>query len=242
MKEGLRYTLGLRRRLWLCAAFFALHSSLFIATASAQDEPEYLMEIGAGAGLVNYLGDMNGNLTENLQPMGSLIGRYKMNPRMALVLTVSAGKLSGSTDAAQTWYPPMEDVKTKFSNTLIDAGVRYEYNFWPYGTGREYRGARPLVPFVALGAGCTVVSGDNSKVTANIPIGLGVKYKISQRLNLTAEWMMHFSLSDELDGIKDPYGIKSSGLFKNTDCYSAMQLSLTYDLWAKCKVCHNDKD
>ena len=54
--------------------------------------------------------------------------------------------------------------------------------------------------------------------------------------------MVHFTLSDMLDGMKDPYGIKSSGLFKNTDCYSMLNLSLTYDLWAKCKVCHNDRD
>ena len=45
-----------------------------------------------------------------------------------------------------------------------------------------------------------------------------------------------------LDGVKDPYGIKSSGLFKNTDCYSQLRVSLTYDLWAKCKTCHNDRD
>ena len=75
-----------------------------------------------------------------------------------------------------------------------------------------------------------------------MPIGVGVKYKLGDRLNLTAEWMMHFSGSDKLDGMKDPYGIKSSGPFKNTDCYSTLQLSLTYDLWTKCKTCHNDRD
>ena len=39
---------------------------------------------------------------------------------------------------------------------------------------------------------------------------------------------MHFSLSDELDGVKDPYSVKSSGAFKNTDCYSALEVTLTY--------------
>ncbi len=33
---------------------------------------------------------------------------------------------------------------------------------------------------------------------------------------------------DELDGQKDPYGIKSSGLFKNTDSYSTLQLTFSY--------------
>jgi site-specific recombinase XerD len=44
------------------------------------------------------------------------------------------------------------------------------------------------------------------------------------------------------DGVKDPYGVKSSGLFKNTDCYSVVQVALTYDIWAKCKTCNNDRD
>ena len=75
-----------------------------------------------------------------------------------------------------------------------------------------------------------------------LPIGAGVKYKLGNRLNLIAEWTMHFTGCDKLDGIKDPYGIKSSGIFKNTDCYSGLRVSLTYDLWAKCKTCNNDRD
>ena len=208
----------------------------------AQSEPEYRAEIGAGAGVVTYLGDLNSNLIKNMQPMGSLIGRYKMNPRMALSLNVSYGKLKGSANGVDTWYPGMQGPQVDFNNTLIDACLKYEYNFWPYGTGREYRGAKPLTPYIALGAGATFTSGNKSTATANFPLGVGVKYKVGQRLNLTMEWLMHFSLSDELDGVKDPYGISSKGLFKNTDCYSTLQVSLTYDLWAKCKVCHNDKD
>jgi hypothetical protein len=53
---------------------------------------------------------------------------------------------------------------------------------------------------------------------------------------------MHFSLSDKLDGVSDPYAVKSSGLFKNTDCYSALQLTLTYSFMAKCRTCHNEDE
>lgn len=207
---------------------------------SAQDEPEYRLEVGAAAGLVSYQGDLNGKLLKNLQPMGSLVGRYKLNPRMALALTVSYGQLKSSADGVKTWYPDMEGIATDFKHTLIDAGVRFEYNFWPYGTGREYRGAKPLTPFVALGLGGTFVGGEGKAATVNVPIGVGLRYKVSNRLNLGVEWMMHFSLSDKLDGVQDPYGIRSKGLFKNTDCYSALQVSLTYDLWAKCKICNKE--
>ena len=74
-----------------------------------------------------------------------------------------------------------------------------------------------------------------------LPLGVGVKYKLGKRVNLGLEWAVHFSLSDELDGVKDPYMIKSSGLFKNTDCYSALQLTLTYSFMQKCRTCNSDK-
>ena len=104
----------------------------------------------------------------------------------------------------------------------MDVGLRYEYNFWPFGTGEEYRGAKRVTPYIFLGGGVSIAKPNNGEaktvVAMNIPLGGGVKYK------------------------KDPYGIETKGLFKNTDCYSQLRLSVTYDLWAKCKTCHNDRD
>ena len=209
----------------------------------AQEDPEYKMEIGAGVGLVNYLGDFNGNLLKNMQPMGSLVAKYRPNPRMAWTMSVGYGKLKGDISGANTWYPEMEKMPQSFNHALVDGGVRFEYNFWAYGTGREYRGARRLTPFFALGLGVTYANAPDGGASAvNMPFGAGVKYKIADRLNLTAEWRMHFTGSDRLDGVSDPYTIHSSGLFKNTDCYSTMQVSLTYDIWEKCKTCNNDRD
>lgn len=211
--------------------------------ARAQEDPEYRAEIGGGVGLVAYEGDFNGSLTKGMQPMFSLLGRYKWNPRMGLAANISYGKIKGSSDNVTTWYPDYHDTKVSFDNTLVDAGVRFEYNFWPYGTGREYRGAVRLTPYVAIGLGMTYAKNDGGSVVAvNMPIGLGLKYKVATRVNLGLAWTMHFSGSDKLDGVADPYGIKSSGIFKNTDCYSTLQLSLTYDIMAKCKTCNNDRD
>jgi len=215
---------------------------LLIATVplSAQDDPEYRAEIGGGIGVVSYVGDFNGNLFKNMQPMFTLLGRYKFNPCMALALNVSYGKIKGSSKNAETYYPLLEDVD--FNHGLLDVGLRYEYNFWPFGTGREYRGAQKLTPYIYIGLGATFAKPDKTEVALNFPIGAGVKYKVGERWNLALEWTMHFTTSDLLDGVKDPYGIKSSGLFKNTDGYSHLRLSLTYDIWAKCKTCHNDRE
>ncbi len=215
---------------------------LHAVALQAQDDPEYRMEIGGGAGVMTYQGDFNGNLLKGMQPMGALTAKYRMNPRMAWAANVGVGKLKGSSANVETWYPDLRDNPIEFSTTMTYFDLRYEYNFWAYGTGQEYHGARPFTPFITLGAGLAFAKPNESVTAFQLPIGLGVKYKLANRLNLTAEWMMHFSGSDRLDGIKDPYGIESSGMFKNTDCYSTLQLTLTYDFWAKCKTCNNDRD
>ena len=219
---------------------FSFLLSIITIGLSAQEDPEYRAEIGGGIGAVTYLGDFNGNLFKNMQPMLTLIGRYKFNPRMAIAMNVSYGKIKGSSKNVETYYPEL--VMEEFNHGLLDVGFRYEYNFWPYGTGREYRGAQRLTPYIGIGLGVTFVKPENTEVAINLPIGVGVKYKVGNRMNLALEWAMHFTTSDMLDGVKDPYGIKSSGLFKNTDCYSHLRLSLTYDIWVKCRTCHNDRD
>lgn len=222
---------GLVTLLMLCATL----------TASAQQDDEYLMEIGGGVGMVSYQGDFNGKITSGMQPAGAIVWRRLLNPYMGFRVTGMMGKLKGDATRVETYYPDETTRAYSFDRSLTDISVTYEYNFWPYGTGRDYRGAKRLTPFVFGGIGATYVSGGEKKVfAANVPIGLGIKYKLKERLNVGLEWSMHFSLSDELDGMADPYGIKSSGAFKNTDCYSGLMLTLTYSFKSKCRTCNND--
>lgn len=215
---------------------------LAVLSVKAQDDPEYRMEIGAGAGFVTYEGDFNGNLFKESQPMATVMLRRILSPWMGLRLNASFGKIKGSSANVETKYPEYLAEPYTFDRSLYDVCLTYEYNFLPYGTGRDYRGAKPLVPFVFIGLGASIASGGDAKTAAsvNMPIGLGLKYKVGKRVNLGLEWAVHFSQSDELDGFKDPYGIKSSGLFKNTDCYSVLQLSLTYSFMPKCVTCNKD--
>lgn len=213
------------------------------AQAVAQTDQEYRMEIGAGLGVVAYQGDFGGGVISGAQPMATAMLRRVVNPYMALRLAASYGKLKGSSTNAGTYYPDYATAAYSFDNNVVDVSATYEYNFWPYGTGRDYRGARRLTPFVFAGIGATYVGGDTKSVlTANVPLGIGIKYKVGPRLNMALEWAEHFSMSDRLDGVKDPYGIKSSGIFKNTDCYSALQLTLTYSFMPKCRTCHNEDE
>ena len=216
---------------------------LLPAMTYAQGDVEYRMEIGGGLGLLSYQGDFNGSLFKNQQPMASVLLRRIINPYHGFKLALSAGTLKGSSKDEKTYYPELAENPYNFSNTMVDLCATYEYNFWPYGTGRDYRGAKRLTPFIFGGLGATFVKTDDKNVfTANLPIGIGVKYKLADRLNLGVEWAIHFSLNDKLDGMADPYKITSSGAFKNTDCYSALQVTLTYSFMAKCRTCHNEDE
>lgn len=208
----------------------------------AQADEEYLLEVGGGIGAVSYLGDFNGSISGNMQPLATALLRRVINPYMGVTATLSYGQLKGSYKSAGTFYPDYQGQTYSFSNPLVDLSLRYEYNFWPYGTGRDYRGAKRLTPFVFGGLGGTYTNTTGTVLATNLLLGAGVKYKAAKRLNVALEWGIHFTTSDKLDGAEDPYYIKSTGAFKNKDCYSALQLTLTYSFLAKCRTCHNEDE
>ena len=55
--------------------FFMILMVMAAARMSAQDDPQYRMEVGAGVGMVTYEGDFNGNIFAKMQPMGTIVGR-----------------------------------------------------------------------------------------------------------------------------------------------------------------------
>ena len=218
-----------------------LLAAVTVAGLRAQTDDEYLMEVGGGIGVMSYQGDFNGSLFGNMQPMFSLQGRRLFGPWMGLQASIGYGTAKGSAKDAGSYHPDesLQPLSYEFSNRVIDGSVRFEYNFWPFGTGREYRGAQPLTPFAFVGLGGTYVdTGNGGDFALSFPIGVGVKYKLAPRLNLAAEWAMHFTGSDKLDSMKDPMHVISEGS-KNKDSFSCLQVTLTYSFMARCRTCHN---
>lgn len=203
---------------------------------SAQDL-EYKYELGGMLGGGFYLGDANYSaLYKNTNLAGALYGRYNINPRMALKVDLAYSGISGNALDLANKYPDIKDQEWKFNKSVIDLGCQYEICFWGYGTGRGYKGSKRLAPYIQVGLGFTY--GNNS-LTMNIPFGFGVKYKLKDRVNVGVDWTMHFSMSDDLDGIGDPYSIKS-GFLKNKDSYGLTMFYISYDLCPKYRKCNND--
>ena len=207
-----------------------------ITTATAQ-ELEYKMELGGMLGANFYLGDANYSaLYKNTQPAAAFVGRYNINPRMAVKFDLALTKISGNALDGPTKYPQAAGQEWKFSNTLADLSCQYELNAWAYGTGAGYKGTKRLAPYIQAGLGFTYAG---KTLTMNIPVGFGVRYKLKERLNCGVDWTIRFSMSDKLDGISDPYNI-SGGFLKNKDSYSMTMIYITYDLFPKYRKCNND--
>ena len=217
---------------------------LCLAGGVRADELEYRYELGVMVGGSSYYGDANySSLMKNLNMMGGVMGRYNINQRMALKASLAVAGISGSTADFENRFPGGD---VDFSRTIFDLGVQYECHFFAYGDGSGYKGSRRLAPYIFAGAGMTFAPKPaNNVFTLNLPVGIGVKYKIAPRLNLGCELSFRFALSDDLDVtretapvLNDPYGIKSSGL-KNKDSYSFLSISVSYDLSPKYRKCNN---
>lgn len=219
---------------------------LFVLTcmASAQ-ELEYNMELGGMAGGCFYMGDANYTTPlKNMAMAGGMLARYNINPRMAVKGNLAVGHIKGSTKKMANKYP--DQAHATFSRNVYELGAQFEYNFFAYGTGAGYKDSHRLTPYILVGVGLTYASKPANHVVAmNLPVGIGVKYKVTHRLNIGAEWTIRFTSSDCLDvtnttalQLDDPYGIKSKGL-KNKDSYSWLMLYISYDMFPKYRKCNN---
>lgn len=209
---------------------------LMIATLMAAQAQEYRFEVGGALGMSGYLGDANNaNLLKKPGYVAGGLFRYIINSRMALKANLLTAKISGNSANLANTYP---DAQTyAFSSQLYDLGAQFEFNFLNYGIGSKYLKLKRISPYLTLGVGATLATGDGDAFTLNVPMGVGVKYKLSERLNIGLEFTMRKTFSDELDGLKDLNGI-TSGFAKNTDWYSFTMISITYEFSKRCRTCH----
>lgn len=202
-------------------------------------QEDYRFDIGGGVGMTGYLGDANtANLFQHPSWDAELLLRYIANPRWAFKTNLYVGQLSGNSADMTNVFP--ESRTFKFSSTFYELGEMVEFNFFNYGMGESYRKLKRISPYITAGLGFLVWQVDGkSGFSVNIPFGVGVKYKLSKRVNLGFEFLMKKTLSDKLDGdnLADPYQIKSS-FMKNTDWYSTMTFTISYEFSQRCAVCH----
>lgn len=231
MRHGYRY---------LILAFFLLPG----LPGAAQDDG-YLMEAGLGVGGSFYMGDANTRMYANTNGAVSAVLRYNVNPRFSLKANLAAAGISGQSDNS-FGVLPMDNVS--FSRTVYDFGVQMEWGFCGYSL-TNLGDCHRLAPYGLLGIGATFApKPQNNDFALNLPVGLGLRYKLSERLNIGLEWTMRFSSSDRLDvtsdvapGLQDPFIIKGKGM-KNKDSYSFTMLYVTFDVFKRPCHCNDETE
>ncbi|MDR0733736.1 MAG: porin family protein [Dysgonamonadaceae bacterium] len=223
----------------LLAGLLALFTS---ATATAQ---EYKYEIGGAAGAAMYLGDANPtNLLRGLNPGLDVVFRSNTNFRWAVKTGLMWGKISGDTKNTENVFLNREEYR--FSRNFFDLGSQMEFNFLPYSDKYPYLSTSRIAPYVLSGLGFTVATGKQTFLGLYFSLGLGVKYKIKNRINVGVEYAVRRLFKDAFDSpdsegfnLDNPYKIKS-GIFKNKDGYNTLMFSVTWDFAPNNRKCTNE--
>lgn len=226
------------------------HLSIFILVmlisavcpSKALPQEDYRFDAGGGLGMTGYLGDANNsNLWSHPSWDAELLFRYIANPRWAFKSNIYVGGLSGDSADMDNIFP--SDETYKFTTTFYEIGELAEFNFFNFGIGESYRKLKRFSPYITGGIGITLWTvGGKTGAAFTLPFGFGFKYKLNRRLNLGLEFLMKKTFTDRLDGemLADPLGIKSS-FMKNTDWYSTLTVTLSYEFSKRCATC-NYKD
>lgn len=203
----------------------------------AQDTP-YKFDVGAQLGMSGYAGDASSNVFSHPGFVGEASMRYLPTSRWAVRGVLSAMTLSGNTADMANVLPG--GAQYSFKSTVYDLGARVEFNFFSYGIGETYKKMRRWSPYLTLGVGVTLATCDgNTAFGPNIPMGMGVKFKLRERINLGVEFTMTKVFNDHIDGkeLSDLTTIKSS-FIKNNDWYSRFTVGISFEFGKRCETCH----
>lgn len=205
---------------------------------AAQSAP-YKFDAGAALGMSGYIGEANGS-NPFARPGfdGELTFRYIPDVRWAIRGVFSALSLSGTTEGMANVLPAAASYN--FSSKVYELSARGEFNFFAYGIGETYKRLRRWSPFLTLGVGMAMCStGGKTYVAPTIPMGMGVKYKLKQRLNLALEFTMTKAFNDHFDSpeLADLNQIKTA-FYKSTDWYSRLTVGISYEFGERCETCH----
>lgn len=227
----------------MVSAFFRweLLIILLISLFPALKAQEYKHEIGGITGGTFYIGDANkGVLFKGLNPSIGAVFRYNTNFRWAIKTNLLWTKVSGNTKGVDNAFPFSEEIS--FSRNLVELGGQAEFNFFSYSDKFAYVDTRCFTPYLLVGLGMTVASGGNDTFAGvNVPLGVGLKYKIKNRMNLGCEFSFRKLFKDNLEGdtqLDSPYDIDSN-IWKNKDWYTCLLFTITWDFGLRDRPCNN---
>ena len=186
-------------------------------------------DIGLLAGTSYYIGDYNpGVQFYQPSPLVSVLGKYNFNNFYSLRLSFSYGWLKG-TPKEDVLYNPI--ITESFSKQLIALELDGEINFMSFDSRDHDK--NDLSPYLILGLG---VAYEGTSLFPHIPIGFGVKYSPRGRFTFGAEWRLHKTFNDNIDGHTNITDSRKS-FIHNNDWFGVAGLFVTYRLYNNSELC-----
>lgn len=181
-------------------------------------------EVGAGAGVSHYFGDLNPNFDlGHPGPAISLLGRYNFNDRLAARFALSFGAIDGDDERSTNSFQLARNLS--FRSNIWDATTQLEFNFFRFVHGhREFF----FSPYISLGIGVFHFnpearldgewhqlrplgtegqrrSEEYFATQAAIVYGGGLKFSINPRWSINVEVSARLLFTDYLDDVSTTY-------------------------------------
>ncbi len=187
-------------------------------------------EFGIGVGAAHYFGDLNTRAKVNRpKPAASIFFRKNFGNYIALRVAASFAQL-GYSDKYNTHNEVMMRRNLSFNTNVWELGLQGDFNFYKFLPGDDmYR----FTPYVTFGAGIfnydpyayladkkyflrplgTEGQGTTdypdrkpySSMAMSLPLGVGFKYSLNERINLGFEIVHRFTNTDYLDDVSKTY-------------------------------------
>ena len=205
---------------------------IFISVSSISLGQVY--EAGIFAGGTNYVGDIG--RTNYLYPnkiAGAFFLKYNWNPRIALRATYSYLPISGNDAEADTDFKRNRDLR--FSNTINELAIGFEYNFYEYDLSTPGKTWTPYITIDLAAYSYNYIVSEpqpneflkDTKNSITVPFGIGFKSKLIGPLAFAIETKFRYSLEDDLDYTTETIPSLNFGGNSN-DWYMFTGISLIY--------------
>ena len=205
----------------------AIIVTAFNIKVSAQYEAVQEGEYGLTAGVAHYFGDLNNRAAIN-RPKIALGAFYRkqLSNYLGIRLTAHFAELGYSDQYSQNSYQRSRNLS--FNTNIFEIALRGDFNFFKFiPTDPEHSftpyatlgvGVFSYDPYAYLGGqkyylrplnteGQTFYNGRKAYSTMAIcvPIGLGVKYAVSDKVNVSFEIAHRFTTTDYIDDVSTTY-------------------------------------
>ncbi len=192
-------------------------------------------ELGVYGGTAFYMGDVNTNsLFYNSKLAIGGVFRHNFSDRYAL----RGNLIFSNIEASDTDFNNQlqQNRKHAFRTKIVDLSLQMEFNFQPFWVPQKNK-TKKVSPYITAGIGYLAWSETNGGIT--IPLGLGAKFILSDKVTLTTEWSFRKTFTDTLDELSDPYNLGQNSLLHNNDWVSFCGFIISLRVFSNDNECNS---